>query len=144
MNDQVATPEAPTTAAPAPKVPKAPAKPKAKPAAKKASTGPAKKTAASPVKQDRSAADVPVAQRRLALVKLLRKLGATKATTARQVSELAGKLGYTNYDVYCLAYHTYFLAEAGIVKTCVQEGERGLGVYLTAKGVKATDEQVAG
>lgn len=137
--------ETPVATAPV-KVKRAPAK--TKPAAKKKAPAKAAPKASAngkaKAKASRGMADVPAAQRRVALVKLLRKVGATGAGSAKPVSELAAKLGYTKYDVYCLAYHKYHLATAGILKTTTEEGVRGLVVYLTAKGVKATDEQVAG
>ncbi len=109
---------------------KAPKKPVAKPATK----------AKAKVVRDRSSADVPAAARRLALVKLLRKCQATKATTAKPISFLAEKLGYNPYDVYCLVYHKYQLAVEGFVKTAKIEDVKGLCVYLTAKGVKTDPE----
>ena len=99
----------------------------------------AKKSAAA---KDRSAADVPARDRRVALVKLLRKMQATSATAAKPVKALAERLGYNDYDVYCLAYHKYPLAAAGLVKTVQVEGVRGLSVHLTAKGAKAGDDQI--
>lgn len=159
-DDTTAVAEAPTAAQTAP-APKPAAKPKveakAKTSAKKpAKVTPAKKAVANGVhkttgtkvakaaRAGRGMADVPAAERRLALVRALRKAGAVSPGSARAIPDLAAKLGYTNYDVYCLAYHKYHLATAGIVKVCEVEGRRGLSVYLTAKGQKATDEQVAG
>ncbi len=143
--------ETATTTETAPAAPTPKAAPRSKPAAKPAKKAPTKATPAKKAaangtarKADRGMADVPAADRRLALVKLLRKVGATSSAAARPVGVLAEKLGYTAYDVYCLAYHKYHLAAEGIVKTTTVEGQRGLSVYLTAKGAKATDEQVKG
>lgn len=88
-----------------------------------------------------SAKGVSAHDRRVALMTLLRKLGATGAGSARSIPELASKLGYTDYDVYCLVYHKYPLAGGGFVKTVEVEGERSLHVHLTAKGkgAKADD-----
>lgn len=143
MEDAVTTTAAPTPAAvaaprPAPK-PKLPAKAKAP--ATKAKAKPKTKIAANG-KLDRTAADVPVGDRRLALVKLMRKLRATSADAGVPISELAPKLGYTRYDVYCLAYHKYPLAAAGYVKHAAADSGRELCYYLTAKGAKAADDDV--
>lgn len=115
---------------------KAPAKAKAAPKVKaepKAKPKTEKKPAA---KRDRGMSEVPVRTRRRELVKLLRKSGATSSARAVTIGDLAKKLQYTPYDVYCLAYHSYPLAKAGIVSTAVVENNRDRGVYLTAKGAK--------
>lgn len=109
-------------------------KTKVKTDAKTTTNGKAKK------KVDRSMSDVPVAERRLALVKLLRKLGATSASTSRPISLLAEKLGYTRYDVYCLVYHKFPLATEGFVKVVQLEENPDRSVYLTAKGQKTDPE----
>lgn len=106
----------------------------------KVKTTKTKKTAAPKprVKLDRSMkSDVPAKDRRLALLKLLRKHGATKVSTAKPISFLAAKLGYTPYDVYMLTYRTSPLVIQELVKTCQTEEHRDLSVYLTAKGVKS-------
>lgn len=118
--------------------------PARKPAARKAAKKPAKKPAKAkkaPAK-DRSAGDAPASERRAALVKLLRKMGADNGMSAVPISKLAGKLGYNPYDVYCLAYHKFPLAKGGFVKTTVHEDSREQCVYLTAKGAKVPVDQL--
>lgn len=115
------------TNVPAPKTTKAPK------AAKKVEKAAAKS-------RDRGMADVPAATRRVEFIKALRKMGATSATSAKPVSAIAAKLGYGNYDVYCLGYHKYPLAVEGYVKQCKLEDSRELHFYLTAKGQKNLPE----
>lgn len=83
---------------------------------------------------------VPAKDRRLALVTLLRTLKATSHQSARTVNELAEKLKYNPYDVYCMVYHKYHLATDGFVKTFKEDGGREVKVFLTAKGVKNDPE----
>lgn len=90
--------------------------------------------------KDRSMSDVPAAERRLALVKLLRKHRATSGATAMETSKIAERLGYTAYDVYCLAYHKFPLARDGFVKTARREDSKETLIYLTAKGQKTDPE----
>ena len=106
----------------------------AKAASKSGGDKPAKKRAAAKAASDRGMADVPVKERRVALLKLLVKLGATSGADARPCGVLAEKLGYTAYDVYCLCYHKYELATEGLVKQAKVEGQRGVCYYVTAKG----------
>ncbi len=114
---------------------KAAKKPATKPAPKKAATAKAT-TKAAPAASGRAMAPVPAAERRAALLKLLRQKKATGALAAVATEELAAKLGYTPYDVYCLGYHKFPLAAGGYLKTTkTQEG--GLAYYLTAKGQKS-------
>lgn len=93
-------------------------------------------------KKDRSMADVPAMERRDCLVKLLRKLNATSAMTAKPISLLAEKLGYTNYDVYYMCYGKCLLATEEIVKTAKLEEHRDLCIYLTAKGQKTLPSEL--
>ena len=116
------------------KTPKAKASPKKVPAKAK----PAK--AASKKSVDRAMSDVPAKERRVNLVKVLRKMGAVDKESARPISVLAQKLGYTAYDVYCLTYHKFPLAKQGFVKVTEQEGHRDQCVYLTAKGQSTLPE----
>ncbi len=83
-----------------------------------------------------TAIGVSVQDRRIALVKLLRTMKATSATSAKPVVEVAEKLGYTNHDVYCLAFHQFPLAKQGFVKTAKLPDVRGNAIYLTDKGKK--------
>ena len=114
------------------------AAPKAKPAAKAdkkskpESTGP----------RTRAMAKVPAAERRQALLKLMRKLGADKSTNAVPISKLADKLGYSHYDVYCLGYHKFPLAVGGYLKSVKIEGQPEMSLYLTAKGMKSGPDDV--
>ncbi len=114
----------------------------AKAADKKASKPKVKAKKKAAGKTDRSAADVPAGDRRVALVKLLRKLGASSATAARPVPLLAEKLGYNQYDVYCLGYHKFPLAVGGFLKSVKHEGQKTVSFYLTAKGMKAEDDEI--
>lgn len=114
---------------------------KTKPTATKKS--PPKKVAdvkKAPPTRDRSMSDVPASERRLALVKLLRKHRATSGASAIPASQIAEKLGYTAYDVYCLAYHKFPLARDGFVKTARREDSKETLVYLTTKGVNTDPE----
>lgn len=114
---------------------------KLKPAAPKKVMAPKKAAPKKePAERDRSMSDVPASERRLALVKLLRKHKATSGATAIPLSVIAGKLGYTTYDVYCLSYHKFPLARDGFVKTANREDSKETLVYLTAKGVKNDPE----
>lgn len=112
-------------------------KPKSsKPAAK----GKPKTKTAKATKLDRSAADEPANVRRTKLIQLLRKMKATASGSARPISELAAKLGYTPYDVYCLGYEKYKLFQEGYLKHTSLEGSRETYFYLTAKGAKLLPE----
>lgn len=150
------TPEVGTTAvleAPAPK-PKKAAAPKAKPAAVKKKTTPAGKTAKPKAKAkktaevDRSMAEVPVGDRRIALVKAMRKAHATSAQDALTVEALAEKVGYTKFDVYGLLSGTS--GKAGSNPRCllatghakVADTQDGRGYYLTAKGTKTSFKEI--
>jgi len=96
------------------------------------------------VKADRSMASDPPAERKKALISLLKKMKVTGATKARPVAEIAERLGYTKFDVYGLVNGTS--GKAGSSSTCLVatghaatasiEGERGISIYLTAKGAK--------
>lgn len=98
---------------------------------------PTKAQKAPKVKLDRSMkSDVPARDRRLALLKVLRKHQAVKATAAKPISFLAVKLGYNPYDVYMMTYRTSPLVGQELLKTVQHEDNRELSVYLTAKGVK--------
>ncbi len=88
-------------------------------------------------KPNRAMSDLPIGGRRIALVKLMKKLGAGSPATARSLPDLAEKLGYTNHDVYVLVFHQYPLVEEKFVQSAKLDGQRGLAVYLTKKGQKA-------
>jgi hypothetical protein len=114
----------------------------AKPTAKaKKSTKKAKKAlkASANGKPDRSMSDTPPGERKTALIKALRKVGATKLTAAVSITDLATKLGYTHFDVYGLVAGTSgkvgsnpnCLLATGHVKVNEEKA-----VYLTPKGAK--------
>lgn len=77
-----------------------------------------------------------------ALVKLLRKVGATKAGSAADLGALATKLGVDRKQVYGMV--SGLSGKAGSSPTCllatghvkIADLEDGLAVYLTNKGVK--------
>ena len=109
--------------------------------AKKAPSKKPAKSSKPTASKDRSLkSSIPAADRRLAFVKLLRKLGANSATSAVACSTIAQKLDYTTYDVYCLGYPKYKLGADGFVKTVKHEGSREVSFYLTAKGLKNDPE----
>lgn len=95
-----------------------------------------------PATKDRSMGDVPAKTRRRELVKLLKKLGATSGTSARPLTELAIKLGYTPYAVYCLVYRKHKLAIDGLIKTVDVEDVKGLSAHLTTKGAKVNLDEI--
>jgi len=82
--------------------------------------------------------------RRRKLVQMLRKLGATKASSARSIDDLAGRCKYTRFDTYGLLRGTSGKADsnprclvaAGYAAVGMIEGQ-GLSAYLTAKGAKS-------
>jgi len=119
-----------------------------KPVAKSKPAKPAPKKAVKPAEKKptgaraRSMSTVPAAERRQAFLKLLRKMGADKATSAVPISKIAAKLGYNNYDVYCLGYHKFALGAGGYVKSAKLEDVKELSFYLTAKGVKSGPDDV--
>lgn len=121
---------------------------KAKPAAAKAEKpaktekAPAEEKAA-PKGRKIGAVEKPVAERRQMLVKLMVKMGAVSPATAKTKGELAAKCGLTEFDVYGLLYHTHLLQTGGFVKQVKIDGVKGLCYHLTAKGLKATAEQLA-
>lgn len=99
-------------------------------------------------KVDRSMADVPPGERKSALVKALRKLGAVKASSVAKAQDLCKATGYTPFDVYGLVNGTS--GKAGSSPTClsatghvkVADHEDGRGYYLTAKGIKTGFDEV--
>lgn len=90
--------------------------------------------------RDRSMAPVPASERRKAFLALLRRRKADKPSSAIAISEMAEKLGYNSYDVYCLGYHKYPLAAGGYVKSVKHEGDKELSFYATAKGMKSSPD----
>ena len=100
----------------------------------------------------RSMANIPAADRRTALLKVLRQAGAIKASTALPIGEAAERLKYTKFDVYGLVCGTSgkagsaprCLARTGHVKV-TKSDEGGLAIYLSSKGrsegVKKTPAQ---
>ena len=128
----------PGTKAPAKKAAAAKVAKKAPKKVAKKSTG--KSTEKAP--RDRSMAKVPPGERKTALVKVMRKLGATGATSSRTIPVLAEATGYTQFDVYGLLRGTSGKADSGprcLVATGhvkAADTEEGLAFYLTAKGQK--------
>lgn len=86
--------------------------------------------------------DKSVGERRLMVIKVLRRGKATSAMTAMTATAVAAKSGLTRFDAYGQLYHTHFLQQAGFVKQVKLEGSRELSFFLTAKGDKATDDVV--
>jgi len=84
--------------------------------------------------------DMSPTQRRLAVIKAMRKIGAVSATTAATADLLAEKSGLTRFDVYGQLYHANPLQKNGFVKQVQVEGVRGLSYHLTAKGQKSDPE----
>lgn len=93
---------------------------------------------------DRTMADLPAGDRKVALVKALRVAKATARAKGVTLATLVEKLGYTSFDVYGLVNGTS--GKAGSSPTCLtatghvgaetpEEG-RGLVVWLTPKGAK--------
>lgn len=117
----------------------------AKPAAKKPAVAKVK-AAAKVEKPGRTtgATGKSAGERRLLIVKVLRKMGAVSPGSARTAEDVAAKCGLTRFDVYGQLYHTHKLQAEGFARQVETEGVRGLTYYLTAKGVKATDEQITG
>lgn len=119
-----------------------------KAATKKAATKPApkaeakSKAAEGESRRTVNGTDKSVGERRLAVVIALRKMGATSEKAARTADELAAKTGLSRFDVYGQLYHTHKLQKEGFARQCEVEGVRGLSYYLTAKGAKATDDQI--
>ncbi len=122
------------------------ATPEAKKAARKSASkkAPAKGTKKAPVKKApvRVTADAPAGERRVNVVKALRRAGAVSQTQAVPMADLAEKVGYSAYDVYgCVCGHS---GKTGSAPTCLvatkhaavckHEGVRGLSVYLTKAG----------
>lgn len=131
-----------TSKAKKPAAKKAAAKPAAKPAANKPAAKPAAKAAAAEAKArpDRHMSETPAAERKVALVKALRKFRATSSSAACPLAKLVEELGYTRFDVYGLINGTS--GAAGSAPTClaatghvkVIASDEGLAAYLTPKG----------
>lgn len=89
------------------------------------------------------------AERRLVVVKAMRRMKATSTTNAVTAERLAKATGLTKFDVYGQLYHTHPLQTGEFVRQHREEAANGglgrtLYYYLTAKGVKATDEEIIG
>lgn len=118
------------------------AAPKAAKAAKKAPKAANKAPAAKAVKDaPKTSADKGVlwSEKRVTIVKAMRKLGATSAATAKSAAAIAEKAGCKVSDVKHYCYYKQQLVQYGFVKiaTAESENQRGLAYYLTAAGVKA-------
>lgn len=77
--------------------------------------------------------------RRQAVVKAMRKLGAISASTARPAEDIAKKANFKGLDVvkvklHCDVYRGSELIKQGFANSTREEGSRSLLYYLTAKG----------
>lgn len=122
-----------TAAAPAKKSgAKKPAKAgKAKAAAKKA-TKPAASNGAAQFGMDRDH-DLPWNDKKVAIFKAMKKMGAVGATNSKSATEIAEKAQVTSRDVRHYCYHA---KAAGLVGVHEMAEIRGYGFALTAKGEK--------
>jgi hypothetical protein len=134
-----------------------PRTPKAKPAAKKAPAkavgvpaAKAEKKAPEPKERpDRTMADIPTHERRIALVKALRVARAVSPQKALATNTLVERLGYTKFDVYGLCRGTSGHADSnprclvatGHVAVADVEGQ-GISFYLTPAGQKTKFTEV--
>lgn len=81
--------------------------------------------------------------RRVAVVKAMRKLGAVSDSTARTAEEICKSAGMAADDVFRVkvildVYRTNELLHNGFAASCRHEGERALRYFLTKKGQKTT------
>lgn len=105
-----------------------------KKSAKKPAKQPAKKPTKKPASGFERASDVPWNEKKVAVFKALKQLGATKGpTSARSAVQVADKAGVSQRDVRHYCYHA---RAAGLVEVAEAEGVRGYSFYLTARGAK--------
>lgn len=95
------------------------------------------------VHADEPKREVVWSERRVAVVKAMRKLGAVSATTAVTASAIAKAAGIPEDEVFRVkvvldVYRVTELVHNGFAKSVRPEGSRELAYYLTPKG-KATD-----
>lgn len=122
-------------------------KPKRKPAAKTGDKSPTEmKTPVKTKNGDKVSrarvveSDLTPVQRRLVVVKAMRKIGATTAATSITATALAAKCGMSRFEVYGALYHTHPLQVQGFVKQVKLEDNRENSYHLTAKGIKSDPE----
>jgi hypothetical protein len=84
--------------------------------------------------------DLTVDQKRVAVLKALKQMGATGATTAKSKLQVAAKSGLSGFDVYGICYHKNQLAVEGLIKQAEHQDVRGLCYYVTAKGLKSLEK----
>ena len=79
------------------------------------------------------AQDLPWHDKKVAIFKTLKALKALSSSASRSTTEVAQRAGVSGTDVlhYCHAAQS-----AGLVSLMEEEGKRGYGVHLTAKGAK--------
>lgn len=112
------------------------AKPKTPPKSKPTATKTPKAAQTKPNVRSVGETDMSPAQRRLTVIKMMRKVGAISATTSITAEQLASKTGLTKFDVYGQLYHANPLQRNGFIKQVQVESVRGLAYHLTAKGQK--------
>jgi pyruvate/2-oxoglutarate dehydrogenase complex dihydrolipoamide acyltransferase (E2) component len=115
--------------------PKKAAKKAAKTPAKKAAKTPAKKA---PVKKSAPAAEkeggVRWSEKRLTIIRGMKKIRATSPTAARTAADIAGVCGMEEKEIKHYCYHKQQLATEGYIGIAKVEDQKGLCYYLTAKG----------
>lgn len=77
--------------------------------------------------------DVPWNEKKVKVLKTLKKLGATSPTSARSSAEVAKASGLSPRDVRHYCYHAKV---SGLTGLAVSEDIAGYGFYLTGKGAK--------
>jgi hypothetical protein len=119
---------------------KSKASPKKAPAKKK--TYKDKGMTAKEMHAERASKPIVWSERRIAVVKAMKQLGAKNASTAVSAEDILKASKLKNVDVKTIKVHldTYRGAELlaqGYAKSVRHEGQRALSYFLTAKGVKA-------
>lgn len=121
-----------------------PAKDMEKKAAKPA---PAKAEKPAPKKAEKPAKTAPAAKgeikwsdKRLAILKTLKKMSATSPGSARTAVDIAAKGGGSINDVKHYCYKDEQMVTHGFVAIAELEGEASLGYFITAKGMKKLAE----
>lgn len=113
------------------KTTKAPAKKAAKAPAKKA---PVKKSAPAPAAEKKEGG-VKWSEKRLAVIRGMKKIRATSPTAARTAADIAGVCGLEEKDIKHYCYYKEQLATNGYVGVAKVEDQKRLCYYLTAKGM---------
>ena len=111
-----------------------------KKAPKKAAKTPAKKAPVkkAPVKKSAPAAEkeggVRWSEKRLTVIRGMKKIRATSPTAARTAADIAGVCGMEEKEIKHYCYYKEQLAIAGYIGIAKVEDQRRLCYYLTAKG----------